>query len=279
MLGWSELYISKLNIVRNNMQFLEQLRTLGLQSKHLQIRDEMMEKIRYISVKVIQLSYAKDLLKACQTKQRRVERRGISNYDYAFEIRYHLSHYAFLQISILDLVAKMLNTAYGLGFPDNSQKLNIQSKDFIQMLQAANPTLVSFYRSPNIADWLSLQSDLRNYIAHHAPPGFDTFVEEKEEKISPAELEQKVQDRFIEMFGKLPESLINQQWVPQIKQSLRGDIEREENYRVILKGGFYLPRKQGGKVLFKPLGRLNSDYRQLEQILDKTLQDLRGFIA
>lgn len=230
--------------------------------------DEQVERLRYLTNRIGQIDYCRDMLNAFLQKKRRAFRHGIENQDYNFELNYHLSNYYFLISGGLDILARTLNDVLKLGIT-GYMGLGLEKKDFIKVLSKSRPDLAKLYTAKKVKEWIEWMKERRNYIAHEAGMYHTPLVQEKEVKMTPEELERKIDEQVGWMKGDLPAD------VYQAHRDMVANLVKMEDYEEVLSDVMIVQTNGKNKKLFSPLRNIDYDYDHFQDLTHKTIIKLQ----
>lgn len=261
---WFARYYSRPGLCRNVFNFM------GEAKAEYKYTDEQVERVRYLTNRIGQIDYSRDVLNSYLQKKRRVFRHDIKHQDYSFELNYHLSNYYFLISGGLDILARILNDVYGLKIKRYAG-LGLEKEDFNKALQSKRPDIAKLYGTKKVKSWIEWIKERRNYIAHEAGMHHSPLVKEKAKKMTKQELEQKIDEQTDWDFLKLiypPEQY-------QARRDMVANVVKLEDYEEEL-SDVMIVKTSGNTKLFLPLRNIDYDYQQFQDVIRKTVTSLQS---
>ncbi len=232
--------------------------------------DDQKEKVRYITNKIKQVEYARDILHYHIKRMRKARRNGMSDDDYNIQLNYHLSNFYFLLAGTLDSLARLINDVYRLKLTKYSD-LGVEKKGFINANRKKRTGFVSVFNLKKPKKWISFLKERRNFIAHDGDMRQTPIVKEKKKKLTDEEVNNIV-DRQVDwvLLARILPSEIYQAQRDQAVELTR----IKNNYEVIAEKIMMVPKK-GGIKMHSPLIDIDHDYEQFVEILSKALDRLK----
>jgi hypothetical protein len=260
---WFARYYTQPGLCQDTFSFMSETK-----SKH-GYNDDQVERLRYLVNRIGQVEYCNDVLNSFIQKKRRAHRHKMKNQDYSFELNYHLSNYYFLISGGLDITARLLNDVFNLGIT-NHMGLGLEKDDFIAKLTGASPSLAKLYNTKKFKEWVSWLKERRNFIAHEAGMHHTPIVKEKKKKMTPAELEQKIDEQTD--WGLLKTILTPELY--QAQRDMVANIVSLDDYEQVM-GDVMVVKTKGNTKLFLPLRAIDHDNQLFHDIISKTIAILQ----
>lgn len=228
--------------------------------------DKQVAKARYLANKMTQIDYAKDLLNSFIMKKRRIIRNGIEHQDYSFELNYHLSNYYFLISGVLDLLARFLNELYSLGITSH-HSLALEKDKFIEIISEKQRKLSEEIYANDFSKWIEWMKLRRNFIAHDAGMSHTSLLQEKKIKMTPEELEAKIDAQA--NWPSFKELLTPELY--QAQRDMVANIVSLDDYDEVMADVMVVETNEGQKM-FQPLMNIDYDYEKLTELLANLLK-------
>lgn len=232
--------------------------------------DEQKEKVRYVTNKIKQVEYARDILQYYIKRMRKARRAGMTDDDYNFQLNYHLSNYYFLMAGTLDSVARLINSVYKLGLTAYKD-LAVEKDSFINKNRSKRTGFVRIFKRVKAKKWVIFLKDRRNFIAHEGDMRQTPIVQENETLLTDAEVDEIV-DRQLD-WGFLASVLPAEMYQAQRDQSVQL-VRIQNDYRTIAEKIMMIPGA-GGYKMHAPLIDVDHDYEQFAGIMSDVLVKLR----
>lgn len=224
---------------------------------------QQIERLRYLTNRIAQIEYSKDILSVLLQKKRRASRHNIQQ-DYSFEINHGLSNYYFLITGGLDIMARIINDVFNLGIT-SFNAIALEKNDFQEVIQVKKPALARTLKVKKNMDWMKWIKERRNYVAHEAGINHTPLLKEKKKQMTPQELENKV-DR--EMDWSFAKAMLPPQYYQNLRDIVKDQVRLDNDYEEISRDVMVV-RSKGTTKLFHPLRDIDYDYKRFIEILSK----------
>lgn len=231
---------------------------------------DQVERVRFLTNRIGQIDYCKDVINSYLQKKRRAYRHGNTEQDFNFELNYHLSNYYFLISGGLDIIARILNDVFSLGIK-HFGGLGLEKNDLTKALEKDHPEIAKLYGVKKVKEWIEWLKERRNYVAHEGGVHHTQLVEEKAVKMTPEELERKIDEQtdWVLMKAMLTPELY------QAQRDMVANIVRMDDYDEVA-ADVMLVKTGGNTKVFMPLRNINHDYDHFQEITRKTLDNLKA---
>ena len=232
--------------------------------------DNQKEKVRYITNKIKQIEFSRDILQYYVKRMRKARRNGMPDDDYNLELNYHLSNYYFLMAGTLDTVSRLMNDVYKLGL--KRPQLAIEKVEFINANRKKRTGFVSLLTKKEFVDWISWLKERRNFVAHDGDIRQTPLVEAKKTPLTDDEINAIV-DQQIDwtlMAANLPTDLYQAQREQAIQLA-----RIQHGYKVIAEKIMMVPEADGGHKIYFPLLDIDLDYEKFADLMTKILYRLK----
>lgn len=229
------------------------------------------EKVRYITNKIKQVEYARDVLQYYIKRMRKARRNGMADDDYNIQLNYHLSNYYFLMAGTLDSLARLINDVYRLKLTRYSD-LAVEKSSFIDANRRKRTGLVRLFKTKKFVKWISFLKERRNFIAHDGDVRQTPLVKEKKVPLTDVEIDAIVDGQmdWSLLAGVLPADLLQAQREQAVQMA-----RIQNDYEVIAEKIMMIPTQDGGHKVHSPLIDIDHDYEQFSEIMLKVLARLR----
>lgn len=232
---------------------------------------EQQDKIRYISNRLSQVEYSKDIIQYHIKRMRKAERNNCPDVG-NLELNYHLSNYYFLMAGIMDSVARLINDVYKLGFTRYSD-LALEKSQYIEANRRKRTGFVRILTSKAFVGWLSFLKERRNFIAHDGDMRQSPLVERNDTLLTDEEVEAFVDQR---MDWDYVASVLPPETIQAMRDEAAQLVRIERDYRVIAKNVMVVPDARTGVTkIYQPLRSIEYDYDKLCDVMSKLLERLK----
>lgn len=267
---WIQKYNLRGGLTHDAFQFLSTAQHKGYSSSQVQF-------VRSLLNKIMHIEYSRDLLYHYLILKRRATRLGDGGY-YNFELMHHMTNYTFSICSAMDVLSRLLNDLYGLGyFVGNNY--GIEKPDFITRLSRKRKTLADIFALKKYNTWGRLIKIRRNEFTHSSQVYLTPLVMEKDEadKLSDEELETLV-DRQLERDGLEPIDGVDEV-MEAIRATLRQELDLEHNYKKIADDIMTLEMKDEatGEIrqhIVRPLLMIDDDFYKISKLMERAFANL-----
>lgn len=233
--------------------------------------DDQKERVRYVTNKIKQVEYARDILRYYIKRMRKARRAGMSDDDYNLQLNYHLSNYYFLMAGTLDSVARLINSVHKLGLTRYAD-LAVEKDGFVNKNRSKRTGFVRIFKKVKFKKWILFLKERRNFIAHEGDMRQTPIVQEKSVPLTDTEVNAIV-DRQLD-WTFLAAVLPTEMFQAQREQAV--ELVRIQNdYRVVAEKVMIIPQAGGGHKIHSPLIDIDHDYDQFVDIMSKVLSRLR----
>jgi hypothetical protein len=233
--------------------------------------DAQKEKVRYITNKIKQVEYSRDVLQYYIKRMRKSRRNDMPDDDYNLQLNYHLSNYYFLMAGTLDSLARLINSVYVLGLTKYSD-LAVEKKSFVDANRNKRTGFVRLFKNKKFVKWVSFLKDRRNFIAHDGDMRQTPLVKERKALLTDTEVDALV-DKQLDwtlLSSYLPPDLLRAQREQAIQL-----VRVQNDYEVIAEKMMIIPAPGGGYKMHFPLIDIDYDYEHFSIIMSKVLDRLR----
>jgi hypothetical protein len=231
---------------------------------------DQVERVRFLTNKIGQIDYCKDIINSYLQKKRRAYRHGNTDQDFNFELNYHLSNYYFLISGGLDIIARVLNDVFSLGIT-HFGGLGLEKDDLTKALEKDHPDIAKLYGVKKVKEWIEWLKERRNYVAHEGGVHHTQLVEEKAVKMTPEELERKIDEQTD--WPLMKTMLTPEQY--QAQRDMVANIVRMDDYDEVA-ADVMLVKTRGNTKVFMPLRNIDHDYKHFQDITRETIEKLRA---
>lgn len=232
---------------------------------------KQMEFVRALANKTMHIEHAREQLYYFLQLKRRGFRSGNMTNDFNFELTYHLTNYSIYICSTMDILARLINDKYGLGY-GRFDNYGISKTVFIEKLSAQRKTLADIFARKKFQAWADWMFIRRNHITHESNLYMTPMVIEKKNKLSDEELEKLVDAEFDwSLFGSVD--------VTGTRAAVKQSLELRHNYREVVTDMMTLERvdritgKTQGYLVF-PLRAIDEDYFRVSDIVMRAVQNV-----
>jgi len=262
-MNWFARYYMRPGLCRDGFSFMGEAAKKGYTA-------DQVDRVRFLTNRVGQIDYCKDVINSYLQKKRRAHRHGNDDQDYNFELNYHLSNYYFLISGGLDIIARTLNDVFSLGITGFGG-LGLEKDDFTKALAKDHPEIAKLYGVKKVKEWIEWLEERRNYVAHEGGVHHTQLVEEKPVKMTPEELERKIDEQTD--WALLKTIVTPEQY--QAQRDMVANIVRMDDY-VEVAADVMIVKTRGNTKVFMPLRNIEHDYSHFQDITRKTLEKLRA---
>lgn len=232
---------------------------------------EQQDRVRYISNRLGQVEYSKDMIHYHLKRMRKAERNGLPDTG-NLELNYHLGNYYFLMTGIMDSMARLINNVYKLGFT-HPRDLALEKSQFIEANRRKRTGFVRILTNKVFVDWLSFLKERRNFIAHDGDMRQSPLVEPNATQLTDDEVTQLVDQKMDWNYAR---SILPPESVQAMRDQAAQMIRIERDYRVIAKNVMIVPDiRTGGTKIYQPLRSIEYDYDKLHDVMGKLLERLK----
>lgn len=269
--SWISKYLERGTLAKRVFDFMDVSRTKNYS-------DEQRHIVRNLSNKISQVNHCKQLLDYNLLLRRYAKRHDIKADDVLFEISYELNNYYILISSCLDVMSRLLNDVYSLGYgPYTSYTLDKQ--EFLDKLARKRKGLVSVITLNKYLDWMDWLKKRRNRLAHQEHLYLTTVVQRKKVQLSDAEINQAVDAAF--PYDDYVQAGIDTAHIEGLKEMQRFQIDLEQNHETVFEDVTTM-KKQDRKtriekeVIFFPLRALEEDHKMMGELINRIMKNLEG---
>lgn len=232
---------------------------------------KQMEFVRALANKVMHIEHAREQLYYYLQLKRRANRLGNNSNDFNFELTYHLTNYSIYICSAMDILARLTNDKYGLGYT-RFQSYSIIKPDFIRKLAAKRKTLADIFTRKKFQEWADWMFVRRNHITHESNLYLTPMLMEKKDKLSDEELERLVDAEFDwDLFGGMD--------VAGTRAMVKQNLELQHNYREVVADMMTLERvdrvtRQVQNYVVFPLRAVDEDFNKISDVLTRAVENI-----
>lgn len=267
---WIQKYSLRGGLTHRAFQFLSTAQNKGYSSSQVQF-------VRSLLNKIMHIEYSRDLLYHYLILKRRASRLGSGGY-YNFELMHHMTNYTFSICSAMDVLSRLLNDLYGLGYVMGNN-YGIEKPDFIRRLSRKRKTLADIFALKKYSKWGRLIKIRRNEFTHSSHVYLTPLVMEKDEadKLSKVELETLIDQRLVAdgiepIYGA-------DEVMEAIRATLRQELDLEYNYKKIAEDIMTLEMKdettgQVRQYIVRPLLMIDDDFNKISELMERAFANL-----
>jgi len=245
-------------------------------SKEKNFNDKEVNLIRNMANKISQINHAKQLIEYLKILNRYSVRHELKTDDILFNLTYHLNTYNLLIPSTLDVMARLYNSIYDLGYSEfNSYTLD--RDDFLVRLGQKRASATKIIKLKKYLDWIFWMKSRRNYFAHEGHTYLSPIVQRKANELSVAEIERLVDG---EMDWNLIRSAARtQEEYDSLREFTNWRIDYEQNYETIVNDIMTINKqdritKEIKEVVLFPLRAVDEDYKNFSDLLTRLFDNL-----
>lgn len=267
--SWLSKYLERDSLAKKAFNFMDS-------SRKQNYTDEQRNFIRNLSNKITHVSHSKQMLESTCILLRYAKRHNLKKEDLLFELTHHLNNYYMFISSSLDVLARLINDVYRLGF-SSYRAYSLDNKEFLSKLEEKRKGLVGIIRLEKYLDWMDWMRQRRNLFAHQSHLYLTPLIQQKQVPLTDAELDALVDAKFDwSLFTDM-----DVQTLANMKEVTRFHINLEENYETIAEEMMEIhkrDRKTGDikPVIFFPLKAIEQDRQQFDEIMNRLLDNLIG---
>ena len=256
-------YVSVPGLCMDYFSFMGECSTKGYTS-------DQKERVRYVTNKIKQIEYARDVLQYYIKRMRKARRAGMSDDDYNIQLNYHLSNYYFLMAGALDSLARLINSVHKLGLTRYGD-LAVEKDNFLARNRTKRTGFVRMFKEMKFKKWILFLKERRNFIAHDGDMRQTPLVEENSVPLTDAEVDAIVGQQLDWVFlaTVLPAEMLQAQREQAVQL-----VRIQNDYKVIAEKVMLIPTAGGHKMHY-PLIDIDHDYEQFSEIMSKVLVRLR----
>jgi len=233
--------------------------------------DNQKEQVRYITNKIKQVEYARDILNYYIKRMRKSRRNNMIDDDYNVQLNYHLSNYYFIMAGTFDSLARLINSVYKLGLTYHGD-LAVEKIKFLNLNRKKRTGFVRLFKNKKFVKWVSFLKERRNFIAHDGDMRQTPLVKAKEVLLTDTEINEIV-DKQLDwklLSRYLPENLLMAQREQAVQLA-----KIKNNHKVIAEKVMIIPITGGGYKIHSPLIDIDHDFERFTEVMSKALSILR----
>jgi hypothetical protein len=269
--SWISKYLERGTLAKRVFDFMDT-------SRMKNYTDEQRHIVRNLSNKISQVNHCKQLLDYNLILRRYAKRHNVKAEDILFEISYELNNYYILISGCLDVMARLINDVYELGF-EPYQSYTLDKKEFLKRLTKKRKSLASDISLNKYLDWMDWMKKRRNMLAHESYLYLTPLVKRKDVQLSEAEIEQAVNAAF--PYDDYVRAGIDSSYIDGLKEMQRFQIDLEQNHETVIEDTMTMTkqdRKTGveKEVLFLPLRAIEDDYKNMCELINRIMKNLEG---
>lgn len=234
--------------------------------------------IRNLSNKTSQVNHCKQLLDYNLILRRYAKRHSIKAEDILFQISYELNNYYILISGCLDIIAKLLNDIYGLGFTPY-QSYTLDKQLFLDRLAVKRKGLAKIVSLDKYLDWMDWMKKRRNLLAHESYLYLTPLLKRRAIQLSDQELDQAVEAIF--PTADYLRAWISQTLIDNLKANQKFQIDLERNHETIVDDIMSMNKKNRktgveSDIIFFPLRAIEDDYKSMNELVNRIMKNLEG---
>lgn len=268
---WLSKYLSTGTLSKQVFDFMGAGQIQGYSSEQVHL-------IRNLSLKVTHINHSKHLLEYYILLRRYAKRHNHKEEDYNFEIIHHLNSYYLLMSSSMDVLARLLNSVYKLGY-EKHNAYTLDNKDFLKKLKRKRKGLHKIINLKKHIEWMEWMRIRRNTLAHESNIFLSPMVMRKTSPLADTELDEMVEQSMDWNF--MLRSGTTQSAIDSKKENVKWQIDLTENYDTVVSDSMQIEKTDlktriTKQYLFFPLRVLDSDYSRFQQIIKRVVDNLTG---
>lgn len=266
--NWIYKYTHQAGVSNPAFIFISTGQTKGYSQKQ-------MEYVRALANKAMHIEHAREQLYFYLQLKRRANRADNTNNDFSFELTYHLTNYSIYICSALDILARLINDRYDLGYT-RYQSFTVAKEEFLRRLTPKRKTLADLLARKKFQKWADWMFVRRNHITHESNLYLTPMIMEREDRLSDEELEQHVDAEFD---WSLYETITPNADVAGMRALVRQNLDFQLNYREVVTDMMTLEREDRathstqGYIVF-PLRSIDEDFAKISDILTRAIANL-----
>lgn len=236
-----------------------------------------MEYVRALANKAMHIEHAREQLYFYLQLKRRAYRANNSNNNFNFELTYHLTNYSIYICSALDILARLINSRYDLGYT-RYQSFSVSKEEFLRRLSPKRKTLANILARKNFQKWADWMFVRRNHITHESNLYLTPMIMEKEDRdrVSDKELERRVDAEFD---WSLYETITPNANVAGMRAFVKQNLDLQLNYKEVITDMMTLEREDRAtgnaqKYVVFPLRSIDEDFEKISDILTRVIANL-----
>lgn len=267
--SWISKYLERGTLSKRVFDFMDISRSKNY-------TDEQRHIVRNLSNKVSQVNHCKQLLDYNLLLRRYAKRHSIKAEDILFEISYELNNFYILITGCLDVLARLINDVYELGFK-SYEPYTLDKQLFITRLESKRKGLVSIISLNKYLDWMDWMKKRRNMLAHESYLYLTPLIKRKDVQLSEAEIEQAVDAAF--PYDDYVRAGIDSAHIEGLKEMQRFQIDLEQNHETVIDDIMTMKKKDRKtgiekEIIFLPLRAIEDDYKTMSELINKILKNL-----
>lgn len=267
--SWITKYLEPNSLTRKAFDFMG-----SSQEQHYTA--DQQHSIRNLSNKLSQVSHSKQLLDYMLLLRRYAKRHNLKTEDVLFELSFHLSNYFLLISGSLDILARLINDVYGLGFRQYDS-YTLDKQLFLDRLDNKRKGLAKIIRLNKYLDWMDWLRQRRNLLAHQSYLYLTPLIKQVKTPLTDEEINARVEAS--KDWELLSSSGLKPEFIAQMKEFKKFQIDLDENHETIAEDIMPInmkDRKTGDvkKVIYFPLKAINEDYKKMNELVIRILDNL-----
>ncbi len=269
--SWISKYLERGTLAKRVFDFMDT-------SRKKNYTDEQRHIVRNLSNKISQVNHCKQLLDYNLILRRYAKRHNVKAEDILFEISYELNNYYILISGCLDVMARLMNDVYGLGFQPY-ESYTLDKKEFLRRLTDKRKGLASVISLNKYLDWMDWMKKRRNMLAHESYLYLTPLIKRKDVQLSEAEIEQTVNAAF--PYDDYVRAGIDSSYIDGLKEMQRFQIDLEQNHETVIEDIMTMMKKDRKtgvekEVIFLPLRAIEDDYKTMSELINGIMKNLEG---
>jgi hypothetical protein len=229
--------------------------------------------VRSLTNKALYIEYSREQLYYYLQLKRYAFRQNNHENDFSFELVYHLSNYTVFICGAMDILARLLNDLYDLGY-GRFQSYSIEKQHFIDKLSPKRKTLADIFALKKYQDWIDWMKTRRNNLAHESHLYLTPLIQSKKNPLTDAELEQKVDDALD--WNLFESSGLD---LSGLRAMIKQNLDLQLNYEEIVGDMMMLERidrttKDKKNLMVFPLRTIDEDHAKISEIVKRSLDNL-----
>ncbi len=266
--NWIYKYTHQAGVSVPAFTFISTGQTKGFSQKQ-------MEYVRALANKAMHIEHAREQLYFYLQLKRRANRAGNTNNTFSFELTYHLTNYSIYICSALDILARLINDRYDLGYT-RYQSFSVAKEEFLRRLSPKRKTLADIFARKKFQKWADWMFVRRNHITHESNLYLTPMLMERKDRLSDEELERRVDAEFD---WSLYENATPPIDISGMRAAVKQNIDLQLNYREVVTDMMTLEREDRStgntqRYIIFPLRSIDEDFEKINDTLTRVIANL-----
>lgn len=269
--SWLTKYLEPGSLGRKVFDFMDV-------SRQQEYTDEQRNFIRNASNKISHVYHSKQMLEYTLVLLRYAKRHELKKDDLLFELTYHLNNYYMFISSALDVLARLINDVYKLGFPIY-KPYTLDNQEFLRKLKRKRKGLVNIISLKKYMDWMDWMRQRRNLFAHQSHLYLTPLVQRKKVQITDEELDAMVESSMD--WTLIASTGASADVISSMKEFKKFQIDLEENYETVVDEIMQIEKRDritgiSKPVIFFPLRAIEDDHQKFKEVVNRIVDNLTG---